>query len=33
VISSYDLIQEALSKRKSIFEEEGAIRQGYPWNY
>lgn len=33
VLSSYDLIQEALSKRKSIFEEEGAIRQGYPWNY
>jgi CBS domain-containing protein len=33
VVSSHDLLQQALSKRKETFEEEIYIRQGYPWNY
>ena len=33
VISSYDLMQEALQQRKESFELEENIRQGYPWNY
>lgn len=33
VISSYDLIHEALSNRRDVFEEVENKRQGYPWNY
>lgn len=33
VVSSTDLIQEALNKRKDTFEEQDSIRMGYPWNY
>jgi hypothetical protein len=33
VVSSQDLMQQALSKRKETFEEENYVRQGYPWNY
>lgn len=33
VVSSHDLMQQALSKRKETFEEEICVRQGYPWNY
>jgi len=33
VISSADLMQEALSKRSATFEEVAFTRQGYPWNY
>lgn len=33
VVSSNDLIQEALHHRKDIFEEQQPARQGYPWNY
>ena len=33
VVSSHDLLQQALSKRKETFEEEIYVRQGYPWNY
>jgi len=33
VVSSQDLMQQALKKRKEIFEEESYVRQGYPWNY
>ena len=33
VVSSHDIIQQALSKRKETFEEKNYVRQGYPWNY
>jgi CBS domain-containing protein len=33
VVSSYELMQEALNKRSGMFEEEEPPRQGYPWNY
>lgn len=33
IVSSHDLMKQALSKRKAIFEEQQAERQGYPWNY
>jgi CBS domain-containing protein len=33
VISSYDLMHEALTNRSSAFREKENIRQGYPWNY
>lgn len=33
VVSSQDLMQEALSRRKEILEEQGSLRHGYPWNY
>lgn len=33
VVSSYDLMKEALKKRSATFDEEVAPRQGYPWNY
>lgn len=33
VISSYDLMHEALTNRSSAFEEQANKRQGYPWNY
>jgi CBS domain-containing protein len=33
VISSYDLMHEALSNRSAVFEENEYKRQGYPWNY
>ena len=33
VVSSHDLMQQALSKRKETFEEKNYVRQGYPWNY
>lgn len=33
VVSSHDIIQQALSKRKETFEEKDFVRQGYPWNY
>jgi signal-transduction protein with cAMP-binding, CBS, and nucleotidyltransferase domain len=32
VVSSYELMQEALNKSSGFFEEEPP-RQGYPWNY
>lgn len=33
VVSSYELMQEALNKRSGLFEEDKTPRQGYPWNY
>ena len=33
VVSSHDLMQEALAQRKDSFEQEENTRQGYPWNY
>jgi CBS domain-containing protein len=33
VVSSHDLMQQALTKRKATFEEQETVRQGYPWNY
>ena len=33
VVSSYDLMHQALCKRKDTFEETSQVRQGYPWNY
>ena len=33
VVSSYDLMQQALNKRSATFEETNYVRQGYPWNY
>ncbi|HEU4469710.1 MAG TPA: CBS domain-containing protein [Flavisolibacter sp.] len=33
VVSSHDLMQEALARRNATFEEEVETRQGYPWNY
>jgi CBS domain-containing protein len=33
VVSSHDLMQEALAQRKDTFEQEENTRQGYPWNY
>lgn len=33
VVSSYELMQEALNKRSGMFEDEEPPRQGYPWNY
>lgn len=33
VVSSHDIIQQALDKRKETFEEKNYVRQGYPWNY
>lgn len=33
VISSQDMMQQALNKRKETFEDCGVVRQGYPWNY
>ena len=33
VISSHDLMQEALSQRKNTFDSDDRVRQGYPWNY
>jgi CBS domain-containing protein len=33
VVSSHDLIQEALNKRKATFQGAKIRRQGYPWNY
>jgi CBS domain-containing protein len=33
VVSSNDLMKEALNKRKATFEEVTSVRQGYPWNY
>ncbi len=33
VISSYDLMHEALTNRSAAFNEKENKRQGYPWNY
>ena len=33
VVSSYDLMHEALTRRSAAFEDQVNIRQGYPWNY
>jgi CBS domain-containing protein len=33
VISSYDLMHEALTNRSAAFEDSVNKRQGYPWNY
>jgi CBS domain-containing protein len=33
VISTYDMMHEALTNRSAAFEEEVNKRQGYPWNY
>jgi CBS domain-containing protein len=33
VISSYDLMHEALTNRSAAFEDKANKRQGYPWNY
>lgn len=33
VVSSHDLMKQALNKRKETFEEDNYVRQGYPWNY
>lgn len=33
VISTYDLIREALTSRSAAFDDQVNKRQGYPWNY
>jgi CBS domain-containing protein len=33
IVSSHDLMHQAVNKRKAIFEEQSEVRQGYPWNY
>lgn len=33
VVSSYDLMHEAMTMRSASFEDKDNIRQGYPWNY
>jgi CBS domain-containing protein len=33
VVSSEDLMKQALSKRRETFEEKRSVRQGYPWTY
>jgi CBS domain-containing protein len=33
VLSSHDLLQQAVYKRKEAFEDQSSVRQGYPWNY
>lgn len=33
VVSSYDLMHEALTNRSAAFEDNANKRQGYPWNY
>lgn len=33
VVSSDDLLKQALNKRRETFEEHSTVRQGYPWNY
>jgi signal-transduction protein with cAMP-binding, CBS, and nucleotidyltransferase domain len=33
VVSSHELMQEALNSRSELFEEREAPRRGYPWNY
>jgi CBS domain-containing protein len=33
VISSYDMMHEALTNRSAAFDENENKRQGYPWNY
>lgn len=33
VVSAYDLMHEALTRRSAAFEEKANVRQGYPWNY
>jgi CBS domain-containing protein len=33
VVSTYDLMHEALHNRSAAFREQPNIRQGYPWNY
>jgi CBS domain-containing protein len=33
VVSSEDLMKQALSKRRETFEEKTSVRQGYPWTY
>lgn len=33
VVSSYELMQEALNNKSGLFEDEEPPRTGYPWNY
>ena len=33
VVSTYDMMHEALSNRSGVFEDVENKRQGYPWNY
>jgi CBS domain-containing protein len=33
IVSSQDIMQQAVHKRGAIFEENSEVRQGYPWNY
>jgi signal-transduction protein with cAMP-binding, CBS, and nucleotidyltransferase domain len=33
VVSTYEIMQEALNKRSGLLEDEEPPRQGYPWNY
>ncbi|HZH37074.1 MAG TPA: CBS domain-containing protein [Flavisolibacter sp.] len=33
VVSSYELMQEALQKQSSLSDQQEPPRQGYPWNY
>jgi CBS domain-containing protein len=33
VVSSEDLMKQALNKRRETFEEKTSVRQGYPWTY
>jgi CBS domain-containing protein len=33
VVSSHDLMKQALTKRKATFDENTEERKGYPWNY
>jgi CBS domain-containing protein len=33
VVSSHDIMQQALTKRKETFEDGNYVRHGYPWNY
>jgi predicted transcriptional regulator len=33
IVTSYDLMQEALSKRKTVFEDESSLEQHFTWGY
>jgi CBS domain-containing protein len=33
VVSSYDLMHEAFSRRSAAYEDQVDVRKGYPWNY
>lgn len=33
IVSAQDLMQQAVNKRRNLFEEVSEVRQGYPWTY